>query len=150
MKHFLNAEEYNQAINGSRKFNCFAAALGITAIPSRVTDFNIEGSDIGASFKKLAYAFNIPVREVKSLEEAKGNYTFIVLGYFPVWVDYVLYKEKQYVDFHVFRINPDGTIFNKMDAKSPAKDLADIYDPQLEDYLDEIKSGKYRVFVPDE
>ena len=148
MKKFLNADEYNEAIKGSKRFNCFAGALSITDDPYSCKEFNLTKSDIAQSFKELAKSYGVHVREVPSIEEAHGQYAFIVLGFFPVWVDYVIFKQKENVDFHVFRINPDGSVFNKMDPFTPAKDLADIFDPDLEDYREELDGGVYHVFVP--
>ena len=145
---FLNAEQYNEAIcHNGENFNCFAGALSITDPPAGFWEFDLRPfQDIGKSFKELASKFHVFVNEVKSLEDVEGRYGFIVLGWFkspPTFFS----KRSLYTDFHVIRINPDGTFFSKPDRYEPARDLQSLDDPDLFDYADEIENKNYRVFV---
>lgn len=148
---FLNAAEFNKAIEGSKFHNCFAAAMSITKKVEDDVHFNLKpGRDIGISFEKICRRYGFKVKEVHSLEEAKGKYAFLVLGWFPVKVSYFLYYELEYIDFHVIRVNPDGTVLHKADFKEPAMDLPSLEDPELWDYREELRDGCYRVFILDE
>ena len=90
------------------------------------------------------------VKEVKSLADISGKTGFIVLGWFPIKINYFMFYEYEYIDFHIIRVNPDGTIFNKENFTSPARDLKSLDDPELYDYHEELRDGDYRVFVLEE
>ena len=148
---FLDATAYNEAIKGSEFHNCFAAAMSITRRVKNDMQFNLkDGQDIGLSFIMLCNRYKINVKQVSSMADVKGKYAFVVLGWFPVKVSYFLFYDYKYIDFHVFRINPDGTILNKADFTSPAKDLKNLDEPDLYDYREELRLGDYKIFVLDD
>ncbi len=76
---------------------------------------NYKDMDIGESFKKRLSEYGMDVKEAKQLSDLKGKTGFIVYGFYPR-KDYL--GSIFYDDFHVVRVNSDGTAVHKPDDMS--------------------------------
>ena len=151
--NFLKKEDYNKAIGPSMFHNCLACALSLTYKVEDNAQFNLNPNwsptlEISKAFKAFAKKEGIRVKEVKSLDCLKGKIGFIVLGFFPIQINYFLFKEEvPNVDFHIIRVNPDGTYTNKATFSAPARDLESLQDSDLDEYREELNSGNYKIYV---
>ena len=98
-----------------RKINCLGYAIGVDE--DRLELDYYGGKKIEDSFQEKLEKYGLVVRKVKSLAELKGRTGFILYGFYPIKTFFdIVYK-----DFHVVRVNPDGTCVHKQDMNLPAK-----------------------------
>lgn len=98
-----------------RKINCLGYAIGVDE-----EGLELEyrgGKKIEDSFQEKLEKYGLIVRKVKSLDELKGKTGFILYGFYPMKIFFDLV----YKDFHVVRVNPDGTYVHKQDMNLPAR-----------------------------
>lgn len=112
----LTVEQFNEA-GQIKKSNCLGFAIGV----SEQIELEYEDISIDDSFAKRLSEYGMIVKKVESLEELKGKTGFIVYGFYdmPISLFGMSYTEKN--DFHVVRVNPDGSLVHKQDAREPAK-----------------------------
>lgn len=112
----LTVEQFNE-IGQISKSNCLGFAIGVEG---RI-ELEYEGISIDDSFVKRLSEYGMIVKRVESLEELKGKTGFLVYGFYDMPVSFfgMSYTEKN--DFHVVRVNPDGSLVHKQDAREPAK-----------------------------
>lgn len=110
----LTVEQFNET-EAPRRSNCLGFAIGV----HDHIELDYIGVGIDESFSKRLSEYGMIVKRAGSLEEIKGKTGFIVYGFYPVrsWFT----KELEYNDFHIVRVNPDGTLVHKQDDKEPAK-----------------------------
>lgn len=114
----LTVEQFNSEVD-PRKSNCLGFAIGAK---ERI-ELEYEGISIDESFTKKLAEHGMIVKKVGSLEEMRGKTGFIVYGFYDMEMGFagMSYIEKR--DFHVVRVNPDGSLVHKQDAREPAKQV---------------------------
>ena len=124
MKNFLEPDIYNNIIK-TNEGNCLGFALGEDKPHANVfgCDLSLSKEDadgrllpINRCFTIKAREFGLSVKEVNSLEETKGKIAFLVYGWFDIFKTFVGIS----ADFHVVRIEKDGSLVHKPDWKLPA------------------------------
>ena len=110
----LTVEQFNET-EAQRKSNCLGFAIGV----HDHIELDYIGVGIDESFSKRLSEYGMIVKRASSLEEIRGKTGFIVYGFYPMrsWFT----KELEYNDFHIVRVNPDGSLVHKQDDNEPAK-----------------------------
>lgn len=133
---FLNADEFNEETRNNQNFNCLAFAFGLTKeIPGGfdlMTEFDYTKLPIRRSFLWKAQDAGIKVKEVKNFSDLNGKTGFLVYGWYA------------YYDFHIVRVNTDGTWEHKPDYNTPACRTSE------EEVAKEYPEGPAHIFVLDE
>ena len=114
--NMVTAEEFNSTYQDSTQSNCLGFAIGRNQTLSlgeksrgAITDF----------FQEQTRKFGLVVKPVNSLEDLKGKTGFIVYGYYEVRG----FSGIEIKDFHVVRVNPDGTLVHKPDDRNLASSV---------------------------
>ena len=112
----LTVEQFNET-GQINKSNCLGFAIGV---PDTI-ELEYKGISIEDSFAKRLSEYGMKVKKVESLEELNGKTGFIVYGFYDMPYGFLgmTYYEKN--DFHVVRVNPDGSLVHKQDRTLPAK-----------------------------
>ena len=131
----LTVEQYNET-DKIKKSNCLGFAIGA----QEHIDLEYKGISIEESFAKKVAEYGMTVKRVESLDELRGKTGFIVYGFYdmPMGFGSMTYYEKN--DFHIVRVNPDGSLVHKQDDREPAKHV---------DLLDS-RGGIYEYNAPNE
>lgn len=122
----LTPEQFNEIYNREneererrgekkKKVNCLSYAIGIDEEEVELDYFG--GRRIEDSFQSKLENYGLIVKEVNSLDEIKGKTGYILYGFYPIRTLFGFENK----DFHVVRVNPDGTCFHKQDMNLPAK-----------------------------
>jgi len=114
--NMVTTEEFNSTYQDYTQSNCLGFAIGINQTLSlgeksrgTITDF----------FQEETRKFGLVVKPVNSIEDLKGKTGFIVYGYYGVRGFFGIEMK----DFHVVRVNPDGTLVHKPDDRNLASSV---------------------------
>ena len=107
-------EQFNESGRKERS-NCLGFAIGV----QEHIELDYMNIGIEESFTQRLAEYGMIVKRAQSLEEIKGKTGFIVYGFYPMrnWFT----REIENNDFHIVRVNPDGTLVHKQDDREPAK-----------------------------
>jgi len=137
-----SSKQYNRIAN-IKNTNCFAFVFGITENQTSMFELISRDPDgerikIEKAFISQAKKFGIDLKQVNSLEEAKGKDAFILWGWYR---NIPLFGISD--DFHVARKNSDGTFEHKAGFGEPAENTT------LEKLTKEYPE-QYKVFILNE
>lgn len=139
-ERFLSPDIWQSLYTGNEA-NCLGFAIG----EAECIELPWEAISIEDSFRNTVKKYSVKVRKVDSI--TAGKYHFLVYGFYPMpYFDYYSFKTKyRPSDFHIVRIEPDGTWVHKPDAIEP---------PAVISEHDELTFGEYtetpHIFVLDE
>lgn len=114
--NMLTVEQFN-AEGQANKSNCLGYAIGV---PEEI-ELDYKEIGIDDSFAQRLSEYGMAVKKVDSLEALKGKTGFIVYGFYDMEESFIgmTFIEKR--DFHIVRVNPDGSLVHKQDNRLPAK-----------------------------
>ena len=140
-ERFLSPEKWRKS-HKSNEANCLGFALGVR---ERI-ELPWEDIKIEESFKETCKQYNLIVRQVEHIEINK--ICFLVYGFFPFYMpefcrDYEFPCEKR--DFHIVRVEPDGTWVHKPDSCQPPTVISEHGPLTFGEYFE-----KPKIFVLDE
>jgi len=131
---FLTAYEYNKMLYQKKRHgNCLSFAFGQTSHKYKTYDLltfpqivklkhhrQMEKVDICDAFIKKAKEFGYEVKQISSLDEASGQVSFIVFGWYTSYIEGI--GDYEYF-FHIIRRNKNSSFEHKLDWDTPANTL---------------------------
>lgn len=133
----IDASAYNAILKKGKmlnKFNSLAFAFGLTD-PSKDYDLAAEASDgteipVTEAFEKAAESFNIRVKKVSNINEAKDKTAFLVYGWYTS-------EDSGEVFAHIVRKNTNGTFEQKYSYNDYASAHKSLLDASYESPVEE-------------
>lgn len=110
--NMLTPEQFNQT--DKKLTNCLGFAIG--AVGECPTLDAFDGRKIEDAFISKLRKYGLIVKKVTSLVEIDGKTGFLLYGFYPTRTLFGI----QNIDFHVVRVNPDGSLVHKPDRESKA------------------------------